>query len=131
MQRIFTDMATIDTNPTIQLVKRFNDALNARDVDGMMALMHPLCIFENTNPPPDGTRFVGQAQVRGFWLDFFANSSQAHIEIEDIAAWEDRCFMRWSYGWANAQGESGHIRGIDLYAVADGLISQKLSYVKG
>ncbi|RLT38721.1 MAG: nuclear transport factor 2 family protein [Chloroflexi bacterium] len=119
------------TIQTIQLVKRFNDALNARDVDGMMALMHPACIFENTYPPPDGARFVGQEAVRGFWLDFFAGSSQAAIEIEEIAAWEDRCVMRWVYRWRNPQAESGHIRGIDLYTVADGLISQKLSYVKG
>ncbi|MBI3960956.1 MAG: nuclear transport factor 2 family protein [Chloroflexi bacterium] len=121
-------MATIQT---IQLVKRFNDALNARNVDGMMALMHPACIFENTYPPPDGARYVGQAAVRGFWLAFFAGSSQATIEIEEIAAWEDRCVMRWIYRWTNPQAENGHMRGVDLYTVADGLISEKLSYVKG
>ena len=36
----------------VQLVTRFNDALNAHDVDGMMALMSDDCIFENTYPPP-------------------------------------------------------------------------------
>jgi hypothetical protein len=97
----------------------------------MMALMHPDCIFENTSPPPDGTRFVGQAQVRAFWLDFFANSSQATIEIEEIDAWADRCAMRWVYRWQNSAGESGHIRGVDLYTVTDGLLREKLSYVKG
>jgi hypothetical protein len=39
--------------------------------------------------------------------------------------------MRWTYHWANAQGESGHIRGVDVYRLADGLITEKLSYVKG
>lgn len=115
----------------IQLVRSFNDALNERNVDGMMALMHPECIFDNTSPPPDGTRYVGQVQVRGFWLDFFASSSQASIEIEEIDVWADRCVMRWVYRWQNQAGESGHIRGIDLYRVRDELISEKLSYVKG
>ncbi|CAG1772762.1 partial limonene-1,2-epoxide hydrolase, partial [uncultured bacterium] len=38
----------------IQLVTRFNDALNARDVDAMMRLMTDDCVFENTFPAPDG-----------------------------------------------------------------------------
>jgi hypothetical protein len=35
------------------------------------------------------------------------------------------------YRWTGAAGVSGHIRGIDLYTVRDGLIAAKLSYVKG
>jgi uncharacterized protein (TIGR02246 family) len=113
------------------LVIRFNDALNARDLDGMMALMSDDCVFENTAPPPDGTRFSGSARVRAFWAEFFASSSSATIEIEEIAAWGDRCVMRWTYRWVDPAGQGGHIRGIDLYRVQDGRISEKLSYVKG
>lgn len=56
---------------TLELVRAFNDALNARDVDGMMRRMTQDCVFENTYPAPDGTRFEGQAAVRAFWQDFF------------------------------------------------------------
>lgn len=114
----------------IALVRRFNDALNARDVDGMMRLMTEDCVFENTAPPPDGTRFAGQADVRAFWEGFFG-AAQAHIEVEEIAAFDDRCVMRWTYRWVDAAGRAGHIRGIDLYRVRDGRIAEKLSYVKG
>lgn len=116
---------------TLDLITRFNDALNAADVDGMMRLMTRDCIFENTAPPPDGERFEGQAAVGAFWEAFFRGSSGARIEIEEIAAWDDRCVMRWTYRWTGAGGEPGHIRGIDLYRVRDGLIAEKLSYVKG
>jgi hypothetical protein len=34
----------------LPLIIRFNDALNARDVDAMMALMTADCVFENTTP---------------------------------------------------------------------------------
>ena len=78
----------------ISLVARFNDALNARDVDAMMRLMTPNCIFENTSPPPDGTRYEGQAAVRTFWEEFFRNASYAQIEVEDIVALGQHCVMR-------------------------------------
>lgn len=119
-------------SPSItQLILDFNDALNARDVDAMMRRMTADCVFENTYPAPDGKRLEGQAAVRAFWEEFFAGSTSASIETEEIFAAADRAVMRWVYRWANASGQTGHIRGIDLYTVRDGLIAEKLSYVKG
>jgi len=96
-----------------------------------MQLMTPDCVFENTFPPPDGGRYEGQAAVRAFWEEFFNNSSQARIEVEEIFALGERCVMRWRYDWVDANGQTGHIRGVDVYAIRDGLIAEKLSYVKG
>ena len=115
----------------LSLVLRFNDALNARDLEAMLRLMTVDCVFENTYPPPDGTRYEGQAAVRAFWEDFFRGSAEAHFEIEDIFGAADRVVMRWRYRWAEANGKTGHIRGADVYAIRDGLIAEKLSYVKG
>jgi hypothetical protein len=41
--------------------------------------------------------------------------------------------MRWTYRWIDTSGQSGHIRGVDVYRldVDQGLIAEKLSYVKG
>ncbi len=116
---------------TVRLVTAFNDALNARDVDRMMSLMTPDCVFENTYPPPDGTRYVGQAAVRGFWEQFMTESQEARFEIEEIFAHEGHCVMLWRYNWRDQAGTPGHIRGVDVYTVRDGLIAEKRSYVKG
>jgi hypothetical protein len=115
----------------VQVVIRFNEALNASDVDAMMELLTDDCVFENTAPAPDGTRYQGQAAVRTFWAEFFRSAQGQHIEFEEIAAWEDRCMMRWCYQWQGADGNPGHVRGIDLYRLANGKIAEKLSYVKG
>ena len=115
----------------VLVVTRFNDALNARDVEAMMRLMTPDCVFENTAPPPDGARYEGRAAVRAFWEDFFHGSTQARFEVEEIFAAENRCVMRWVYRWTDPAGQAGHIRGVDVYTLADGLIAAKLSYVKG
>lgn len=115
----------------IRIVLAFNEAFNRHDVAGMMALMSDDCVFENTNPAPDGTVYSGKETVTQFWQEFFRQSPQAHIQIEDIYGFGHRCVMLWRYEWIDAAGNKGHVRGVDLYQEKDGLIREKLSYVKG
>ena len=122
-------MAKIEAAMRVTLA--FNDAFNRHDVPAMMALMSDDCVFENTSPAPDGARYVGKAAVTQFWQDFFRASPQAHIQIEEIFGLGWRCVMRWRYDWVDAAGEQGHVRGVDIFTVKNGLISEKLSYVKG
>ena len=114
-----------------RIVLAFNEAFNHHDVAGMMQLMSDDCVFENTAPAPDGTVYKGKEEVTQFWQDFFRNSPQAHIEIEDVFGLGLRCVMRWRYEWVDEAGEKGHIRGVDIFQVKDGFIREKLSYVKG
>jgi ketosteroid isomerase-like protein len=107
-------------------VLEFNAAFNRHDVPAMMALMSDDCLFENTAPAPDGTAYAGKRAVTQFWQMFFNESPQAHIEIEDIFGMGHHCVMRWKYSWGN-----GHVRGVDIFKIQDGLICEKLSYVKG
>jgi predicted SnoaL-like aldol condensation-catalyzing enzyme len=110
----------------IRMVIQFNEAFNRHDVAGMMQLMTDDCLFENTDPAPDGTVYKGKKAVTQFWQEFFRDSPNAHIDIEEIFGMGLRCVMRWRYEW----GE-GHVRGVDVYRLKDGLIGEKLSYVKG
>lgn len=113
-------------------VLAFHDAFNRHDVAGMTALMSEDCVFENTHPAPDGTVYAGRESVTQFWQDFFRASPQAQIEIEEIfGLGGSRCVMRWRYRWVDAAGQAGHVRGVDVFKVEDGLIHEKLSYVKG
>jgi predicted SnoaL-like aldol condensation-catalyzing enzyme len=115
----------------MRLVLDFNEAFNRHDVAGMMLLTSDDCKFENTAPGPDGTVYSGKEAIAQFWQEFFQESPQAHIEIEDISSLGARCIMRWRYDWVDATGKKGHVRGVDLFQVKGGLISEKLSYVKG
>jgi len=118
-------------NAIIGLVLQFNKALNAGDVEAMMELMTEDCVFENTYPAPDGMRYEGKAPVRAFWESLLNTTRQPRIIVEEIFALGDRCIMRWAYQWLDAEGSPGHVRGVDIYKVRDGLIAEKLSYVKG
>jgi ketosteroid isomerase-like protein len=109
----------------LEAVARFNTAFDARDVDAVMAAMTPDCVFEDT-APPDGHRHVGQAAVRAAWEQFFGASPDGMFTNEEIVAAGDRVVSRWRYDWGD-----GHVRGVDLFRVRDGLVAEKLAYVKG
>lgn len=115
----------------VRTVLAFNNALNRHDVAGMMQLMSDDCVFENTHPAPDGTKYSGKEAVTRFWQEFFSESPDAHLTIEDIFGMGFRCVMLWRYDWVDEAGEKGHVRGVDVYQVKEGLIREKLSYVKG
>jgi ketosteroid isomerase-like protein len=117
------------TDP-LAVVGQFNEAFARGDVDAVMVMMTDDCVFENTYPPPDGERHVGQAAVREFWQRFFADTESPRFETEEIFAVDDRVVGRWRFSWGRP-GSDGHVRGVDLFRVRDGKVAEKLSYVKG
>jgi ketosteroid isomerase-like protein len=124
-------MTVTGTATTISTIERFNKVFNEHDVDGVMAAMTDDCVFENTYPPPDGERYEGAGAVRGFWQRLFRASPQAHFATEEMFACEDRCVVRWLYTFIDRDGKAGSLRGVDLFRVREGKVSEKLSYVKG
>ena len=115
----------------VRVVLAFNEAFNRQDVAGMMQLMSDNCIFENTTPAPDGAAYSGKEAVKKFWQNFFRESPQAHIEIEEIFGLGERCIMRWKYKGVDMAGKVGNVRGVDIFRVRGGLIHEKFSYIKG
>jgi ketosteroid isomerase-like protein len=124
-------MSDPETAATLAAARRFLDAFSRHDVEAVMAAMTEDCLFENTWPPPDGERHVGQAAVRRFWERFFRETPSAAFETEEMFASGPRCVVRWLYRWRNADGSDGHVRGVDILRVRDGKVSEKRSYVKG
>ena len=106
-------------------VARFNEAFDAKDVDAVMAAMTPDCVFEDTSPP-DGGRHVGVDAVRAAWTALFDASPEGAFRSEEVIDAGDRIVVRWRYGWGD-----GHVRGVDVFTVRDGLVAEKLAYVKG
>jgi ketosteroid isomerase-like protein len=109
----------------LDAVNRFNKAFDAKDLDAIMAAMTTDCVFEDT-APPDGSRHVGSAAVRTAWTALFTASPSGAFTTEEIISAGDRVVVRWHYKFSN-----GHVRGVDIFTVRDGLVAEKLAYVKG
>ena len=111
-------------------VERFNAAINRQDIAAVAELLDDATVFENTNPPPDGTRIEGKDAVRAFWQKWFSNNAGAQFEAEELIVAGDRCTVRWVYRKVR-DGKPWHLRGVDVITVRNGKILAKLSYVKG
>lgn len=112
---------------TLALLDRFTAALNEHDLDAVMALVTDDIIFEATSPAPDGTRYVGRAEVESAWGEMLASTPNTNFTVEEQFCLDaDRAIVRWRYDWGD-----GHVRGVDVIRIRDGKICESLAYVKG
>jgi hypothetical protein len=109
----------------LEVVSRFGAAWNAHDLDAAMAWCTDDVVFDSTGPAPDGEVHEGKAAVRSAWAPIFADS-RSRFDTEDTVVAGDRVVQCWRYSW----GE-GHVRGVDVFTLRDGLVAVKRSYVKG
>ena len=121
----------MDAAEVERVVLAFTDATNRHDVDQMLALVSDDVVFEGTTPP-DGMRIEGDnAALRALWEGIFRDSPNAIVETEELITCGDRCTALLRYVFDAEHPSHGHVRAVDVIRVADGKITEKLSYVKG
>jgi ketosteroid isomerase-like protein len=108
----------------VAVVRRFNAAWAAHDLAAALALTRDDCVFEST-APPDGQRCASRTEIRAAWQPIFEDLASTFIVEETIEA-GPRVVQRWRYDWTG-----GHVRGVDIFTVKDGQITEKAAYVKG
>ncbi len=122
-------VARFGRSPRVEdVVRDFGAAFDSGDLERVMTQVSDDIVFEST-APPDGERFVGTEAVRACWSRFFASSQGATFTEESLEVAGARAVVRWRYDWQGA--EPGHVRGVDLIRTRDGVVSEKVSYVKG
>jgi hypothetical protein len=99
-------------------------------------------LFDGYLVDPDRAKEVPTLHVTvklGWTLDERYDARSIHAEgrsdqDQDSTASDvdlgDRCVVRWTYRFHREEPERGHVRGIDVFRVRDGLVTEKLSYVK-
>lgn len=110
----------------LAVIEAFNAAWNEHDLAAALALCTEDIVFEGTDPAPDGRRFAGKEAVGESWRPIFEQREAFFTMEEIVACGADTVVQRWRYDWG-----TGHVRGIDLMTLRDGLIAEKFSYVKG
>lgn len=119
------ELSTADAEATVtDVVDRFNAAWGAHDLAATLALISDDCVFESTSPP-DGQRYVGPGPIRSAWQPIFDDTA-SRFTVEDSFVAGVHVVQRWRYDW-----EGDHVRGVDLFTVRDGLVTEKIAYVKG
>jgi ketosteroid isomerase-like protein len=108
-----------------EVVDRFGAAWAQHDLETALSMLTDDCLFDATGPSPDGTRFVGRDEIRVAWKPIFDDASST-FDVEQTIDLGDHVVGLWRYSWTD-----GHVRGVDVFRVRNGLIAEKRSYVKG
>lgn len=123
-----TRMSRIES--ALRLALAFHQARNRQDLTGMVALLSADCSFESFGPAPDGQVLVGKDAISQFWQEFFQASPRAQFESEDAFGLGEHAILRWRYHWQAPDGTRQHVRGIEVFRIRQGVISELRAYVK-
>ena len=118
------------TQATLALIARVDAAFSRRDLEALVTMIAEDCVFENTSPP-DGIRYEGATAVRAAWAELFRTTRNPVFETVEAFACGERCVTRWVFFWDNPDGTRRHIRGVDVWRVRDGKVTEIRAYVKG
>jgi SnoaL-like domain len=76
--------------------RRVRSATAVVDLAAALALTNDDCVFELTEPAPDGDRFVVHAAISAGWKPVFDDVT-SHFTVEDSFTAGSRVVQRWRY----------------------------------
>jgi ketosteroid isomerase-like protein len=115
----------------LDLMQRFADAWNRRDVSALMSCMTDACVFvAPAGQGPTGSRYEGPAQVRNAFAQIFERYPHAEWRNARHYVFGDRGFSEWRFVGTTGTNERVDCLGCDLFRFRDGYIHEKNSFRK-
>ena len=109
-------------------IDRLVTAINAHDLDAMVALFHPE--YDSRQPAHPGRTFVGREQVRANWGAMFSGIPDFQAELVRSTQDGDLEWCEWAWTGTRSDGQPFDARGVTLFEVRDGLIVAGTLYVE-
>jgi ketosteroid isomerase-like protein len=114
-----------------EFLDAFAEAWNRHDVNAILAMMTPDCVFEaSRGPEVKGTRYVGQEEVRRGVEEVFATFPDARWNGPQHFIAGDRGVSEWVFTATGPDGARVEVQGCDVFTFRDGKIAVKNSYRK-
>jgi len=116
----------------LEALRKWNQAWDEHDLDGVMALFHEAVVFENWT----GGTVNGKDALRKAWAPWFADHGGFRFTEEEtfIDEAQQKVLYRWRLDWPSVerghQGKPERRRGVDVIHFQDGKIIRKLTYCK-
>lgn len=114
-----------------RLLERHAAAWNAHDVDGLLALMTPDCVFDAAaGPSAHGQRHVGHEALQKAFRAILDAFPDATWNDAVHASAGDRGYSEWTFRGTARDGRVVEARGVDILGFRDGLICRKDTFRK-
>jgi hypothetical protein len=109
----------------LRLALAYVEAYNRRDGDLLVELVFSDAVFDDAEPGPNGTLYRGRVALKELWASRFAADPHAVLKVEEVFGHGFRTVLRW-----RLEGGQTPRRGLDVFQIREGQISQILSYAK-
>jgi ketosteroid isomerase-like protein len=121
----------VTTEEQLELMVRHVAAWNAHDIDELLELMTPDCIFDAAaGPYPYGQRHVGHQTLRMAFSAIFKAFPDARWTDPEHSAAADRGFTVWTFRGTGVDGRQVEVRGLDILHFRDTRICSKDTFRK-
>ncbi len=107
-----------------QLIKRYFDAFNQHDIEGVMACFHDEAVLVG----PNGKRLVGRAEVRRSYETEFALFPDAHCELRVCTGNSGRGVAESYFTGTRAEQKRIEAIGAEVMEMVDGKIKEIRDY---
>jgi ketosteroid isomerase-like protein len=114
------DAATVE-----RLIERYNAAWNSQDLDEIASMHSPAIVFHNHTA---GEAVEGEEAVREHIARIFSRWPDMAFRARRMYVREDFAACEWTASATASDGRSLEWDGVDLFPIADGLISRKDIY---
>jgi uncharacterized protein (TIGR02246 family) len=122
----FSPPAAAESGP-VATVRSFVDAFNARDLDGMAALVTDDVEWLSVDGRDVGTETEGKAALRSTMEEYFRSCPSCQSELGQVVATGDRVAAVETARWEGKDGPSSQ-RSLSIYELRDGRIRRVYYY---
>jgi limonene-1,2-epoxide hydrolase len=103
-----------------EVIERLLTAMNAHDLDAVIALVHEN--YRSVQPVHPGRAFVGRDQMRANWQAMFAGIPDFHATVTRSVQDGNTTWSEWHWRGTRREGEVFEVRGVTLFEIIDGQI---------
>lgn len=105
-------------NPALELVRRLEAAVNAHDLEAVVACF--AADYRNETPLHPERDFIGREQVRRNWEQIFSFIPDVRADLTKHAADGDTVWSEWEHRGTRRDGTAHLMRGVVIFGVEDG-----------
>ena len=112
----------------VTVLERIRDAMNAHDAEGLAALLAE--DYRSAQPLHPNRAFGGRAQMLENWTAVFEGVPDFRAELTASSGDGETVWGEWDWRGHHVDGSSFHMRGVTLFVVRDGLVSEGRLYME-
>jgi ketosteroid isomerase-like protein len=110
------------------LVHRLTQAINAHDLEAMVACFAP--DYRNETPVHPSRGFTGREQVRRNWKQIFAFVPDVTAELVRCSVHDDTVWSEWEHRGTRRDGSPHLMRGVVILGVHDSMAAWARFYLE-